>query len=335
MHTDVAIIDPLYPDAEVLNKAAEILRSGGLVAFPTETVYGLGANALDENAVQKIFEAKCRPAHNPLIVHVHDAASAKALAIDWPEVAQRLAETFWPGSLTLVVRKKPCVPDIVTASGDTVALRMPSHPVALALLASAGIPVAAPSANRSTRLSPTTAEHARRDLEGRIDMILDGGPASGGLESTVLDVTARVPRLLRPGLVTPAQIEAVIGPIEIPPHERDKQTREILRSPGMMEKHYAPRTPLECIHEDSWKRVDELLQQGLRVGWLIFEDSGKGHPHLKKIVLPAAAEAYAARMYAALHELDDAGVDRIVVAAPPQKEEWLAVRDRLRRASAK
>jgi L-threonylcarbamoyladenylate synthase len=207
---------------------------------------------------------------------------------------------------------------------------VPAHPIALAILRAARIPLAAPSANRSTRLSPTRAEHVLRDLNGLVDLILDGGPTSGGLESTVLDVSISPPRLLRPGLITPAQIEAVTGPIQ-----RDTETTPgPLRSPGMLGRHYAPRTPLELAAGDGTERVDELRQQGKRVGWLVFEPT-TAQTDDNTIVrqLPREPAAYAAGLYTALHTLDDAGVDCIIVARPPPTEEWLAIRDRLRRAA--
>ncbi len=199
MHTELLAVDPFSPEPERIARAAEVLRRGGLVAFPTETVYGLGANALDPNAVAGIFHAKGRPANNPVIVHVAEARDVLRVVADWPEIAERLAQRFWPGPLTLVLPKRAGVPDVVTAGGPTVAVRVPAHPVALALLRAVGVPIAAPSANRSTQLSPTRAEHVQRGLDGLIDLILDGGPTTGGLESTVLDVTTTPPRLLRPG----------------------------------------------------------------------------------------------------------------------------------------
>ncbi|HMF19354.1 MAG TPA: L-threonylcarbamoyladenylate synthase, partial [Gemmataceae bacterium] len=236
MQTQVLLVDSDHPDSDAIARAAEILRNGGLVAFPTETVYGLGANALDPAAVARIFQAKGRPPQNPLIVHVAKLETTANLAADWPEKATELAERFWPGPLTLVVRKRACVPDAVTAGGDTVALRVPSHPVALALLKAANIPIAAPSANRSTLLSPTRAEHVLHGLEGRIDLLLDAGPTPGGLESTVLDVTTNPPRLLRPGLISPAELGAVIGPII---QKESPNPGDTLRSPGMLGRHYA------------------------------------------------------------------------------------------------
>lgn len=335
MQTVVLPVDPTEPDAGAIARAAAVLRGGGLVAFPTETVYGLGANALDPAAVGRIFAAKGRPANNPLIVHVAEAAEAGQVAAAWPEAAARLAERFWPGPLTLVLPRRAGVPDAVTAGGPTVAMRVPAHPVARALLRAAALPVAAPSANRSGHLSPTRAEHVLGGLAGRIDLVLDGGPTAGGLESTVLDTTRTPPRLLRPGLVTPGEIEAVVGRIErpegpAPPGERP------LPSPGMLSRHYAPRAPLECVEEDAGGRVQDLLRAGRRVGWLTFAAAPPADARgLCAVVMPPGPAAYAARLYAVLHALDAAGVERIVVELPPDAEAWLAVRDRLRRASAR
>lgn len=350
-------------DAGAIARAAELLRAGKLVAFPTETVYGLGANALSPDAVARIFEAKGRPANNPVIVHVAEVAEARALTSDWPEIADRLAAVFWPGPLTLVLPRSDRIPDIVTAGGPTVALRIPSHPVALALLRAAGIPIAAPSANRSMLLSPTTAEHVLQSLEGRIDALLDGGPTTGGIESTVILLTGERPRLLRPGLISPAQIEAIVGPIDRngpsndqnPELEEGTATRnsggestddgaepkgedrsaEALASPGMMARHYAPRAPLE-VSGDGELRVRQQLKEGHKVGWLT---RSRNAPiadmpaRLVRLEMPPDAPGYAARLYAALHSLDDQGVTRIVADKLPPTDEWLALRDRLRRAS--
>ncbi len=240
MKTEVISVSINSPEADRIARAAEVLRNGKLVAFPTETVYGLGANALDAEAVARIFVAKGRPTKNPLIVHVPDMNSARALVMEWPENAAKLAAKFWPGPLTLVLPKRDIVPDIVTAGGTTVALRVPAHPIALALLKEAGVPVAAPSANRSMRLSPTTAEHVAGGLAGRIDLILDGGPTTGGIESTVLSLVGETPTLLRPGLISPAEIEAVIGPIlRISDRAVDNAGEEKpLLSPGMLSRHF-------------------------------------------------------------------------------------------------
>jgi L-threonylcarbamoyladenylate synthase len=318
--------DVLPPDADAIARAAQVLQAGGLVAFPTETVYGLGANALDPAAVAKIFAAKGRPAGNPIIVHIAELDDAKKLVLAWPAIAQRLAERFWPGPLTLVLPKQAHVPDLVTAGGPTVALRMPAHPVALALLRACKLPLAAPSANRSTELSPTRPEHVLAGLADRIDLLLDAGPTTGGLESTVLDLTTDPPRLLRPGLVTAAELEALLGPID----RAASSGAEPMRSPGQMRRHYAPKTPLE-VTANSRQRVEELCAQGLRVGWLTYRQEGE--VSALRIVLPNDASGYSAQLYAALHRLDDAGLDRIVVEAPPVGDDWLAVHDRLRRAA--
>jgi L-threonylcarbamoyladenylate synthase len=330
--TATRLLDPAVPEA--IAEAAAILRGGGLVAFPTETVYGLGANALDPAAVARIFDAKGRPATNPIIVHVASVADLEALTQSRSPFVDKIAERFWPGPLTLVLPKTAAVPNIVTAGGPTVAVRVPAHPVALALLRAAGLPVAAPSANRSTELSPTTAEHVARGLGGRIDLILDGGPTTGGIESTVLDLTADPPRILRPGLVTPAMIEAVIGPIQRFGDAVADGSGSVVRSPGMMAKHYAPRAALELADDDDGRRrVEGLTPGGERVGWLTWPGAADV-PGAVRIDMPAQPAGYAARLYAALHDLDAAGVDRIVVAAVPGGDDWIAIRDRLRRAGA-
>jgi L-threonylcarbamoyladenylate synthase len=331
--TEVLQADARLPAAGPLERAAEVLRRGGLVAFPTETVYGLGAHALDEAAVARIFTAKGRPASNPVIVHVAEVAAARELAEHWPPVADRLAEAFWPGPLTLVVPRGKQVPEIVTAGGSTVALRCPAHPVAHALLKAVGLPIAAPSANRSTRLSPTSAEHVLKQLRGRIDLVLDGGPASGGLESTVIDLSVDPPRLLRPGLIGAAALEAVLGGALLS-GPKPGGSAAPARSPGQMEIHYAPTAPLE-LTEAAAARVAELLGQGVRVGWLTLGESGPAAgPLLERLEMPNDATEYASQLYAALHLLEDRGVERIVVSRPPHSGDWLAVQDRLKRASA-
>jgi L-threonylcarbamoyladenylate synthase len=317
----VLAVDPKAPDPGAIAEAARVLRSGGLVAIPTETVYGLAAHALDADAVARIFAAKGRPATNPLIVHVADVAAARALARSWPDSASRLADRFWPGPLTMVVPRGDAIPDVVTAGGPTVALRVPSHPVALAILREARMPIAAPSANRSMAVSPTTARHVIDALGDRIELIIDAGPTPGGIESTVVQIDP--PALLRPGLITVAELEAVLGPIA-----RDVQ-HAVARSPGMSERHYAPRARLEVCRDDA-ARVQVLLADGARVGWLAFDPRPSD---ALIIAMPGEPLQYAARLYAALHDLDRAGVDRIVVAEPPETDDWLAVRDRLTRAA--
>ena len=295
-------------------RAARILREGGLVAFPTETVYGLGAHALDAGAVRKIFAAKGRPMGNPLIVHVDGLDAARALTSWFPEVATRLAVRFWPGPLTLVLPRATSVPDEVTAGGPTVGVRVPAHPLALALLRAAALPIAAPSANPSLAVSPTTAEHVRAGLGDKVDMILDGGPCTGGLESTVLALTEGAPRLLRPGLVTVEELEAIVGPITRGPDP----SSSIAPSPGLGRRHYAPRAPIAWMDE---------APAGERVGVLAFEASGSD-----VVVMPRDPVAYAARLYAALHELDARQVEKILVERVPDDAQWAAIRDRLDRA---
>jgi L-threonylcarbamoyladenylate synthase len=333
MQTEVLRVNAEHPESEVIARAAGVLRGGGLVAFPTETVYGLGANAGDARAVTRIFAAKGRPATNPVIVHVANADQAVELVEAWPATAQQLAEHYWPGPLTLVLAKREVVPDVVTAGGATVALRVPAHPVARALIEAAAVPVAAPSANLSTRVSPTRAEHVLRGLGGHIDLVLDGGPTVGGLESTVLDMTTVPPRLLRPGLVTPAAIEAVIGPINVGGGQEQSSANKPLRSPGMHKRHYAPRAVLECVEGDGRQRAEELARRGVSVGWVTFEPQGRRVPGVMVLRLSTEPTVYAAQLYAALHSLDDAEVDWIVVDLPPRDEGWLAIHDRLRRAA--
>lgn len=306
------------------------------MAFPTETVYGLGANALDADAVERIFTAKGRPVTNPLIVHIAEVSEVRQVTDEWPKAAARLAQRFWPGPLTLVLPKTAAVPNAVTAGGATVAVRLPAHRVARGLIRAAGVPLAAPSANRSMRISPTRAGHVLAGLAGRIDLVLDGGPTPGGLESTVLDLTTSPPRLLRPGLISRGEIEAVVGaiPLSGPTAERPPVSGP-LRSPGMMQRHYAPTAPLECVASESWRRVEELHRQGARIGWLTFHGGAPiSHSGVSVIELPDDPAGYAAGLYAALHAFDAQAVDRIVVAMPPETDDWLAVRDRLHRAGS-
>jgi L-threonylcarbamoyladenylate synthase len=330
-----------------IERAAAILRAGGLVAFPTETVYGLGARADAEAAVRKIFEAKGRPPGNPLIVHVRGAAEAAGLAAEWPSSADRLAATFWPGPLTLVLERRPGrVADAVTAGGSTVALRVPAHPIARALLEASGISIAAPSANRSTSISPTTADHVLKSLDGRIDAVLDGGPTGYGIESTILDITSLPANLLRQGAISEAEIAAVVPVIDRSGAEVSLGERA--RAPGMHARHYAPRArvivaaPGEAASE---ARAARSKKGAVKIGALAIAASADAvelaalsegeEPLCAWIeILPAGAPGYAAGLYAALHRLDDAGCDWLIVTAVPGEPAWAAVRDRLRRASA-
>ena len=305
---------------ELLARAGAIIRGGGLVAFPTETVYGLGANALDTRAVERIFAVKGRPPTSPLIVHVESVGMARNLAREWPRWADELTRVFWPGALTLVVRKAPAIPDVVTAGLDKVGLRQPNHPIALELIREAGRPIAAPSANRFTGLSPTTAEHVLQSLGPEIDLILDGGPSSIGIESTVLDLTGLRPRLLRPGMITREEIEDVVGLVE----EGAGNVEGAHPSPGLHEKHYSPVTPLFLVS------ASPLPARGRGAYlWLT-------QPHLAEYSqqMPPDAAAYATILYETLHRLDGRGFDWIAIEQPPEWPEWAGILDRLRRASA-
>lgn len=339
--TEVIVVDPICPDAHAIAHAAAIIRRGGLVAFPTETVYGLGANALDDVAVQGIFAAKRRPAHDPLIVHVADASELPRLARSIPAIAHTLTDLFWPGPLTLVLPKTDAVPDSVTAGGPTVAVRCPNHPLALALIHAAGAPIAAPSANLFSHTSPTIARHVWDDLAGRIDLILDGGPTSIGVESTVLDLSGAVPLLLRPGGVTLEALAGVLGAVE----QRTRPTAGIpLASPGLLDRHYAPQAEMRLFTgQDAALRnamrnvADEELAVGRTVGLLLADDD---LPFFAGLDCPVFAlgplsdlAAIAQRLYDGLRVLDRTGVEIILTRDAPAHGLGLAIRDRLRRAA--
>lgn len=303
--------------AACLERAAAVIRGGGLCAFPTETVYGLGANALDAEAVARIFVAKGRPANNPLIVHVADAAGAQRVVKAWPPAAEALAARFWPGPLTLVLPRADVVPDVTTAGLDSVAVRVPDHPFARDLIRAAGGAVAAPSANRSTAVSPTTAQHVLDELDGRIELVIDGGPTRVGIESSVVSLLDGV-RLLRPGDVSRAQLEAVLGPV-------GARGEGPARSPGMMTRHYAPQAEVRLVPST------ELSEHaGPQAAALVYGASPAGFGHVRR--LPAEPAGYATGLYAALRELDGAW-SRIVVERVPDDDAWVAVSDRLRRAA--
>ncbi len=308
---------------ENLRKAADILIRGGTVAFPTETVYGLGASALDAEAVARVFEAKERPRFDPLIVHIASKESITALAEKIDPGASLLADALWPGPLTIVVPKRRIVPDIVTAGLCTVALRMPAHPVARKLIAMAGIPVAAPSANPFGFLSPTTARHVEKQLGGRVDLILDGGPCSVGVESTIIAFTGNVPRLLRPGGLPLEDIEAIIGPVE-------RGGGETVEAPGQLSGHYSPRTPVVII--------DGVYgAAGENAAYLAFRSAPeKGTFRMVEVLSPTGnLREAAARFFSALHKLDESGADVILAETLPEEGLGRALMDRLRRASQK
>lgn len=297
-----------------IQEAARIIREGGLVVFPTETVYGLGANALDAGAVRKIYVLKGRPVTSPLIVHVASVEQARELAAEWLPESERLAQQYWPGPLTLVVPKKPIIPDEVTAGLPTVGVRMPRHRVALELLRAAGVPIAAPSANRFTQLSPTTAEHVREAFGAETPFLLDGGPCEVGLESTVIAVTREGLEVLRPGMaaVEDAVLAGALG-----------EEGEAHRSPGQHPKHYSPKTRIVLVSRG------HLPKEGR--GAYLWRDYNAAASERRR--MPDGPEAYAAEIYKTLHELDRQGFDWIAVEMPPDGVEWAAVRDRLVRAA--
>jgi L-threonylcarbamoyladenylate synthase len=331
---------PLLDRAEI-DQAAHLLRTGRLVAFPTETVYGLGANALDAEAVAHIYAVKRRPATSPLIVHVASIEMAKSLVATWPEIADRLAQKFWPGPLTLVLPKfhagtaalgRPAeqnsapprtIPDIVTAGLPTVAIRMPKHPVALALIEAARIALAAPSANRFTELSPTTAEHVRRSLGSDVDYILDGGPCTVGIESTVLSLAGSQPVLLRPGGISRTEIESELGSIAV----ADDPASGPHTAPGQHPRHYSPRTKLYLAIRG--KLPDQSQGQGL----YLQHQNPPSRANVTIHQMPQSAANYAAALYEVLHHADAGNCDWIAVDLPPSTSEWEAIQDRLKRAA--
>jgi L-threonylcarbamoyladenylate synthase len=320
--------------SRAVQEAARRLRAGELVALPTETVYGLAANALHAAAVARIYEAKGRPAHNPIIVHVASLAMARACTAAWPERAEALARAFWPGPLSLVLPRAERIPDIVTAGGPTVGVRWPSHPFIQAVLAECGFPLAAPSANLSNQLSPTTADHVQTQLGERIPLIVDGGQCQVGIESTVVDVTSEPPRLLRPGMIHEGALLAAAGELAV----GFGDSEEILRSPGLLRKHYSPRARLLVL---SWEDDDDLSRQlairctaPQRTHVVAHTRLPSGEGLLGVSVIPHDAPAFARALYAELHRCDATEAEAIVVEAVPDAPGWGAIADRLRRAAA-
>ena len=332
--------------ASDLAKAVRLLQAGELVAFPTETVYGLGADAADPDAIAKIFAAKGRPVDHPVIVHLPGAAHLDQWAVDIPQSAWDLAEAFWPGPLTLILKRAPAVPYAVTGGQETVGLRVPSHPLALALLrayAQAGggrngmCGIAAPSANRFGRISPTDAEHVREELGEAVALVLDGGACDVGIESTIIDLSNGdvPPRILRPGHIKPEQIAAVIGVMpEIPGANSGVHDRaDLPRSPGALKAHYAPRTPMQVVATSELSDVLSALHDaGKSVALLAHSSSAASIPVRSWCLLPDDADAFARGFYAALRNFDRENNDLIVVEAVPETSEWAAVADRIRRA---
>ena len=332
-----------------IREGGAILREGGLVAFPTETVYGLGANGLDKEAVQKIYLAKGRPSDNPLIFHIVDVQVLEELVSRVPEAARALMERFWPGPLTIIFPKKACVPDEATGGLATVAVRMPSHPLAQALIAAAGVPVAAPSANRSGRPSPTVAEHVIQDMDGRVEMIIDGGSCEVGVESTVIDLTGGVPLLLRPGGISYEELQEVLGRVQIDVGVADSRPDQdfVPRSPGMKYRHYSPEAELVIVEGESGAvraKIAELIADSERkVGLLatkemveVLRDDLRYDPHsipVKILGSRGDLEAAAAQLFKLLREFDDEKVDLIVAEGLPLEGIGLAVMNRLRKAA--
>jgi L-threonylcarbamoyladenylate synthase len=328
---------PALFDAAVA-RAVALLRAGEVVALPTETVYGLAANALDAKAVARIYEIKGRPAHNPIIVHVASQEMARRCVTAWPSAATQLAKAFWPGPLTLVLPKAAEIPDLVTAGGPTVGVRWPSHPFIQAVIRACEFPLAAPSANLSNQVSPTNAEHVRKQLGDKVPLIVDGGQAQVGIESTVIDLTAQPARVLRPGMIHEESLVAVLGELETRSAECGVRSEAALRSPGLLRKHYAPKAKLILR---SWRDTADLsLQlsafsfQPARVHIIahtnIPSDAGLGGVS----VIPHDAEAFARALYAEWHRCDEAGAEWIVMEALPEGIEWRAIADRLTRAVA-
>ncbi|MEO7298761.1 MAG: L-threonylcarbamoyladenylate synthase [Verrucomicrobiota bacterium] len=320
-----------------VHRAAELLRKGEIVALPTETVYGLAANAFDEKAVQKIFHAKGRPAHNPLIVHVASLDMAQRCVTDWPETAHKLAEAFWPGPLTLVLARSDKIPNAVSSGGGTVGVRWPSHPIMQAVIRACDFPLAAPSANRSNEISPTNAQHVQKSLGEKISLIIDGGQSQVGIESTVLDLTVQPPQILRPGMIHAGALIAVLGKLTHNFGNNDGA----LRSPGLLQKHYSPKAKLVVL---SWRDEADLVFQ---ISKIASENSKLSNVHViahtqipldakfgRVAVIPHDPEAFARALYAELHQCDEFGAELIVVECVPETEHWRAVIDRLRRAAS-
>ncbi len=318
--------------AVTIDEAVQRLRAGGVVAFPTETVYGLGADALNEEAVGRVYQLKGRPPQNPLIVHVDGAEMARRFVAAWPGRAQRLADRFWPGPLTMVLEKSPVVPALVTGGGPTVAMRCPDHPVALALIRAFGGPIVGPSANPSGRVSPTTPDHVRENLAGADVLLLDGGQCRAGIESTVLSLAHGAANVLRPGLVTREQIAAALDePVGEGALERIPGAP--FASPGMMERHYAPRAPAVLFPRDQWPEV--IGHAAGPVVVLTHEPSRRAGSGVRIIRMPTEPGLYAARLYSALHEADALHPALVAIERPEGiGGVWDAIRDRLQRAAA-
>jgi L-threonylcarbamoyladenylate synthase len=334
MIAEILSIETAAQFDQAVRRAAELLRGGQIVALPTETVYGLAANALNVEAVRRIYEVKGRPPENPIIVHVADLSMARRCVTAWPPAAGKLAAAFWPGPLTLVLPRSEEIPPLVTAGGPTVGVRWPSHPLMQAVIKACGFPLAAPSANHSNQLSPTTAEHVRKGLGASIPLIIDGGSSQVGIESSVLDLASARPRVLRPGMISFESLQVVmgVGAVEI-----DGPPEAIARSPGQRPRHYSPKAKLAVLQ---WRDDADLAAQVSAFGLAREKIHIVTHHHVplretfgRVAVLPADAEAFARALYAELHRCDEAGAQLIIVEAPPSVESWRAIADRLGRAA--
>ncbi len=317
-----------------VRRAAELLRAGEVVALPTETVYGLAANAMNAAAVEHIFEIKGRPAHNPIIVHVASVEMARQCVARWPAIAGKLARAFWPGPLTLVLPRAKEIPEVVTAGGPTVGVRWPNHPFIQAVLCECGFPLAAPSANLSNQISPTTAAHVRKHLGGKIPLIVDGGRSQVGIESAVLDLSVSPPRLLRPGMIHEPALLVITG--ELASGSGDSQG--LLKSPGQLRKHYAPKAKLVLWswHDEAAlnAQISRLKVRSCKIHVIAHTRIPSGSRFSAVSVIPHDVAGFARAIYAELHQCDEAGADLIVVEALPETAEWRALADRLRRAAA-
>lgn len=344
MKTEIIRISIDNIDVSKIRYAAQVLQDGGLVAFPTETVYGLGANALNVAAVEKIFKAKGRPSDNPLIVHVADKLSVEKLVSRIPDKASVLMDMFWPGPLTLVLDKLPIVPEIITAGLDTVAVRVPSHPIALALIREAQMPIAAPSANVSGKPSPTDSKHVINDLSGRVDVIIDGGNSDIGVESTVVDMVLDPPMLLRPGGITLEQLERVLGHVQIDPALAKKNLDGIIipRSPGMKYKHYAPKANVVIIEGEPRKialRINELVNEfegrNIKVGILATDETKHLYPESLTVSLGSrlSPETIAANLFKAFRDYDKTDIQTIFAEAIDNSGIGLAIMNRMKKAA--
>ena len=351
INTEVLAVDVIHPEITKIERAAALIRSGEVVVFPTETVYGLGADALQPRAVERIFVAKGRPLNDPLIVHIAEEGALAELVSDIPPQVHQLVRAFWPGPLTLILPRRPLVPALVTAGLNTVAIRMPRHPIALALIRAAGTPIAAPSANRFMHVSPTTAQHALADLNGRVPLILDSGPCEVGVESTVLDLCSTIPTILRPGGVSLEELRAVLPDVRLPLQEKnyvqcdDDASLMAQRAPGQLLTHYAPTVPLllfegtiEEMHTAMLVEVQRRREHGERVGVLVadedvatFQDSGALVQTLGSAAVPGQV---AAALFAGLRALETAGVEVILCRGFDEYGLGLAIRDRLLRAAS-